>query len=83
MLIPFEEFWEEYPRRVGKQDAEKLWDKLDAEERALVMRGLAKWKCTWQWKQSDGTFVPYASTFLHKQRYRDEPWRGAFDETTP
>lgn len=82
-LPSFDSFWREYPRRVGRLKAEKIWLKLSAEEQKQALRGTLLWKQTDQWHQADGQFIPYASTFLAQKRYLDEPWTGAFTERQP
>ena len=80
-MIEFEIFWREYPRKVGRIKAEKLWNREPLNHEP-IMRGLALWKQTVQWRENCGMFVPYASTFLAQMRWADEPWTGAFDEQT-
>lgn len=79
-MFEFETFWRDFPRRVGRMKAEKIWRKLSDEERLKALQGLRLWKCTAQWHQADGQFIPYASTFLAQKRYLDEPWVGAFEQ---
>jgi hypothetical protein len=74
-------FWREYPRKVGRIKAERIWLKLGSGERTSAISGVRLWKQTVQWQSSDGMYIPYASTFLAQKRYLDEPWTGAFSET--
>jgi DNA replication protein DnaC len=78
----FEEFWREYPRKVGKLKASQLWKRLKPPERADAMKGLRLWKQTVQWQSNQGVYIPYGSTFLCQRRWEDEPWTGAFEEKT-
>jgi DNA replication protein DnaC len=78
--MEFEEFWREYPRKVGRWKAEKNWWKLHENERVACIEGLRLWKQTAQWQSAGGMFIPYASTFLAQRRWEDEPWTGAFAE---
>ena len=73
-------FWDLYPRKVGKAKAQKLWQGMKEEDRALAVYGLKLWRQTEQWHEGDGKFIPYASTFLAQRRWEDEPWSGAFEE---
>ena len=78
-MFSFEEvFWKNYPRKVGKFKAEKIWLKMTPGERFGAIEGLKFWKRSLQWQTME--FVPYASTFLAQKRYLDEPWPHAFDE---
>lgn len=78
--MEFEEFWREYPRRVGKYKARLVWNRLGIFEHKAIMRGLKLWKQTEQWHADDGKWIPYGSTFLAQRRWEDEPWAGAFEE---
>jgi hypothetical protein len=81
--MSFEIFWMEYPRKVGRYKAEKIWRKLDENEQRQALRGLRLWNQSAQWKiawMEGGLFIPYGSTFLNQKRYLDEPWQGAFTE---
>lgn len=76
----FEDFWKEYPRKVGRKVAARLWEKIPMIERPRVIQVLRMWKQTSQWREGYGQFIPYASTFLNQERWKDEPWMGAFEE---
>jgi hypothetical protein len=76
----FQTFWSAYPRKVGKKIAERKWSKMSASERDAALRGVKLWKQTYQWQQAGGLYIPYASTFLNQERWKDEPWAGAFSE---
>jgi len=70
----FEQFWHEYPRKTGKQSAEKAFKKLKptmeltctliADCRLRVDQG--------QWSLDDKQFIPHAATYLNGKRWRDE-----------
>jgi hypothetical protein len=70
----FDDFWRAYPRRVGRKKAEAIWNKLTPAEQRFAMASLAQWKQSYQWNQSDGIYVPYGSTFMVSERWRDEAW---------
>lgn len=82
----FDEFWHEYPRKVGRFKAEKAWKKLKSREQQAAIKGLRLWKRSYQWTDAgscNGLFIPYGSTFLNQRRWEDEPWAGAFEEAQP
>ena len=79
-ISTFEQFWQAYPRKVGKLKAERVWEKIPIGDHERVIKSIALWKQSYQWHQNDGLYIPYASTFLAQKRYQDEPWEGAFDE---
>jgi len=67
----FDQFWDAYPRKVGKPAARKVWQGLNG-ERPKVMPGLAAWKSYWKQKASP-EFVPYPATWLNQHRWADSP----------
>ena len=75
----FNRFWDEYPKKVAKQDAIKAWEKLrpDASLVTGIMNGLFKWKSSDEWKRNEGQFVPYPATWLNHRRWEDEVKAGS------
>jgi hypothetical protein len=71
----FDEFWEAYPRKVGKPAALKVWRRLfrnyAGELEWHIMDGLEQWKQSREWR--DRQFIPYPSTFLNQRRWEDVP----------
>ena len=69
----FDVFWAAYPRHDAKLPALKEWRKLkpDAGLLQTMLDSLAWQKETRQWQ--DG-FVCHARTWLHQQRWTDEPF---------
>ena len=67
----FEEFWKEYPKKVGKTTAEKAWGKANPDH-LVVLRSLAKHKQTNQWVKDSGQFVPNPTTWINQKRWEDE-----------
>jgi len=68
----FADFYAAYPRKVGPQDAEKAWQKLnpDAALRATIMAALELQKQSKSW--NDKQFIPHPATWLNKARWLDE-----------
>lgn len=64
----FDEFWQQYPRRDGKQDARKAWaqvtKKVDAQ---TILDGLAAYAF-----RPDPQFIPMPASWLRGQRWEDE-----------
>ena len=69
----FSEFWKEYPRGDEKEEAAKVWAKIDPEEHPSIMAGLRLWKRSKQWKKDGGEFIVYAVRFLKKKKWKDTP----------
>lgn len=65
-------FWKQYPKRVGKGEAEKSWSKSNCESKTEVILDALQ-------KQRDflmrdgGKFVPNPATWLNQKRWEDDP----------
>lgn len=70
----FEKFWEAYPRRVGKQAAQKAFAKVGPDDELLVLMLAAVKRQTEsdQWQRDGGQFVPHPATWLNGRRWEDE-----------
>lgn len=86
-LVGFDEFWSEYPRKVGKGNAERAWGKIRDQESTLmaILSTLAWQKKSDQWRESK--FIPHPATYLNQRRWEDQPpeektvaydWRDAY-----
>ena len=71
----FSEFWKAYPRRVGKEAAWRVWQKLKpASELVAQMLAALEWQCGQDtWTRDGGQFIPHPATWLNQQRWLDEP----------
>ena len=67
----FIEFWEAYPKKVGKNAAEKSWIKVKARIDD-VLPALTWQKESDQWRKNDGQFIPNPATYLNQGRWQDE-----------
>lgn len=79
-LRPFDKFWREYPRRVGKGNAEKAWDKHGCDKIAeTVLAAVSRCKVSFDWKKEAGAFIPHPATWLNRKGWEDElqPANGA------
>ena len=69
----FAAFWKTYPKKVGKDAAEKVWArKVKADDVQAVMDALDKQRSSEQWNQDGGRFIPHPSTWLNQGRWKDE-----------
>lgn len=68
----FDLFWEHYPRKVSKGQAEKTFAKVvtDKETFDLILKDLEKRKGFKQWENEQ--FIPHASTYLNAKSWLDE-----------
>jgi len=67
----FDAFWDEYPRRVGKQAALKAWAKAVKNTSALVILGGALRLA--QDPNREDQFTPHPATWLNEGRWEDDP----------
>ena len=67
----FESFWQAFPRKVAKPDAEKAWKKVSPEELPALMAGLSRAVASDQWRSDGGKYIPYPATWLNKRRWED------------
>ena len=70
----FSRFWKLYPRKVGKDKAEKAWAKIKLTQTLFdeIIAALAKHSVTPGWTKDNGQFIPHASTWLNGKRWEDE-----------
>lgn len=70
----FTEFWQLYPRKVGKGTAEKAWVKIspDAELTATILKAIGAQCATEQWLKDGGKFIPHPTTWLNRKGWLDE-----------
>lgn len=73
-VIEFERFWKLYPRKVGKDKAEKAWAKLKVDTALFNRMGtaLAAWSKSPDWTKDGGQFILHAATWLNGKRWEDE-----------
>ena len=69
----FDDFWDAYPRKIGKKNARKAWDALrvDDELHDKIIRAVNEHKKSPQWTKDNGQFVPYPATWLRGERWED------------
>lgn len=69
----FNQFWEVYPRKVGKQAARKAFDKLPASVLPKLVPAVEAQKKSYQWTRDGGQYVPHPATWLNQGRWDDDP----------
>jgi hypothetical protein len=71
----FEQFWNCYPRKIGKDAAWKEWLKRspgnDLSDQMIA--AVERHKASPQWRKEAGQFIPHPRTWLHQGRWQDEP----------
>ena len=70
----FDEFWNAYPRKVGKVAAKKAWFRIKptVELQANILAAIIQQKKSLQWQRDNGQFIPNPSTWLNQCRWDDE-----------
>lgn len=71
----FKEFWETYPRRVGKLKAAAWWERRwpNDEELMTILEGLDMWAGHWQARGTELQYIPHPATWLSAERWNEEP----------
>ena len=67
----FERFWSVYPRKIGKQSAKRAFERVKVPLETLVT-AVERQKCSDQWTQNNGQFIPHPATWLNQGRWGDE-----------
>jgi len=70
----FEEFWQLYPRKVGKAAAQKAWWRIKpaADHHTKILAAINEAKKCEQWKADNGRYIPNPATWLNQGRWDDE-----------
>jgi hypothetical protein len=68
----FAEFWEAYPKKVGKKDAYKAFCKLSKADWPKLVPAVEQQKQSKQWQKDEGQFIPNPSTWLNQGRWDDD-----------
>ena len=67
----FEKFWSIYPKKKGKGDAEKAWNKADCTLEQCE-EAIESAKESEQWQKDNGQFIPYPASWLNSKSWLDE-----------
>lgn len=67
----FESFWQNYPRKIGKGNAEKAWAKLNPPI-SEVLAAIEWQRMSKDWLKDGGQFIPHPATWLNRKGWQDE-----------
>lgn len=68
----FEQFWNQYPRRIGKKAAHKAWTAAkDRPPLPRIVSALTTAKQSPDWTKDNGKFIPHPATWLNQGRWDD------------
>jgi hypothetical protein len=71
-MLGFDDFWNAYPKKVGKGAAEKAWTKAGINgSLQTVMQAVAKQKQSDQWRKDAGQYIPNPATWINQRRWED------------
>ena len=70
----FDEFWQAYPKKVGKGYAYDCFKKIKPSRKLLdtMLEAIAKQKKSDMWKRDKGQYIPNPSTWLNQKRWEDD-----------
>lgn len=70
----FDEFWNHWPRKVSKADAEKAWDKAvkARADTAAIVKAAASYAERCQLTRQDPKFIPHPATWLNRKSWNDD-----------
>ena len=70
--MSFIEFYNLYPRKMGRKDAEKSWNRLTPAQQAECLEAMPNYLKYWKIKETAKDFIPYPASFLNAERWTDE-----------
>ncbi len=74
ILSDFDEFYAQYPRKVGRPSAERAYAKAVRKfSPAAILRGLLRAAAEWERRQTPRDKIPHPSTWLNDHRFNDNP----------
>jgi hypothetical protein len=79
--LRFEQFWKAYPKKVGKDAAQKAFEKRKPDAGLLdsMLTAISAQKNSAAWLKDGGQFIPNPATWLNQGRWQDgvQPTSGA------
>lgn len=74
----FKLFWESYPKKKSKGDAEKAWNKIKPKNELIekIMQSLLAQKKSSDWLKEGGQFIPYPASWLNSKGWENEEVSG-------
>lgn len=67
----FDRFWAEYPKKVGKGQAQKAFSKISVPVETLI-EAVQRQKNSVQWQKDGGQYIPNPATWLNQKRWEDD-----------
>lgn len=75
----FDVFWQAYPKKKSRGDAEKAWKTHVPDDTCatLILRAVQRAAQSEDWRKDGGRYVPYPATWLRAKGWLDESASGA------
>ena len=67
----FDRFWVEYPKKVGKGQAQKAFSKVSVPVETLI-EAVQRQRNSVQWQKDGGQYIPNPATWLNQRRWEDD-----------
>ena len=71
-MTNFIDWYQLYPKKMARKDAERAWKKLSAVDQEQAMEALPNHIQYWKLKNTEKEFIPYPATWLNGYRFEDE-----------
>ena len=68
----FNTFYDLYPRKMARKDAEKAWRSMTTDEQVKALETLPNHLKYWKVKETAKDYIPYPASWLRAGRYYDE-----------
>jgi len=70
----FDAFWNTYPKRISKGQAEKAFKKLNPDKKLVetMLTAIEQAKKSLDWTEDNGKYIPYPATWLNAKGWEDE-----------
>jgi hypothetical protein len=70
--MTFNNFYSLYPRKMGRKDAERAWNRLTPVQQTECLDAMPNYLKYWKIKETAKDFIPYPASFLNAERWTDE-----------
>ncbi len=70
-LLPFDIFWNSYPKKVGRTAAYEKFTEVDVPIQVLL-KAIKEQQQSAQWQSKGGIYIPNPATWLQERRWEDE-----------
>lgn len=70
----FKTFWSAYPKKVNKKGTFAAFKKIKnlKNEMPLILEAIEYFKSSKEWTKDGGQYIPYPTTFINQERWKDE-----------